>query len=485
MPPTAPPKLDPKEQKQRDAAEKLLKDIDAHGQSIDEIKQQLAQVMGVLDPFMKPDAIDLNKSVQAFEEFKAQMEKHVARIAQGHPQLRIPGLEDEKERSKFSIIRAICGAKTHDWDKYNAQYEKEVMEEYRQKLGQVGGVQSAGGYIIPEQVIPDIVLRILTRSALINLTGEGTSRVTVLDGLVGHARIPKVLGGVVAYWIGEEDDFVESRMSFGDLNMTPKKLGILVKLTEEMRKFASFGFENMLRNDMVREAARKLDYTLLYGRGSDNEPRGITNAFDAAKIAQIEAGADINKNDSIRIFRAETKAPWDGSTLSDNDGAEMNFDHLDEFMGMLEDRNIETNESFAWIFHPRFKRRLRQLKVDQYSSQTTNQSYLLGSPMLTDAELQALIGSFGTTTQIPTKNKPGASAGFATDATGEKYTDVFGGNWSEMILARWGGIEIDTDEGKGKGFVSDTIYTKLRMLCDTAWRHAAAIGFAPDAKVRD
>lgn len=479
--------IDPARLSEVEVARRLLANVENLTKNYADLTEQVTNIQGFAKRFegLDPSDLDMKAVFVEWEKIKAFHEEFAARIRSSHNGMHIPGLGEEKQ--EFSIIKALCGAYTGDFETYKAGYELEVLKAYREKLAQVGGIQSAGGFFIPDEVLADVIPQIFTRSVLINLDGDGMTRVSVLDGLVGGTvKVPKFIGGVIAYWIGEGDEFVESRSKVGDISMTPKKMGILIRLTEEMRRMAAFGFESLLRQDMVRAGAKELDRTILYGRGSSNEPRGVINAIDKAKIVEIETNdADINVNDTVRVFDAENNTPWAGVDPADAAGGELSFDGLDEMMGMLEDRDIDVEDSAAIIAPPRFIRRLRQLKITQFSGQTSEKAYLIGVPRLPDERMAEIVGPFDKTTQIKTKTKPGTSLNWPSATGASKFGDVFFGNWSELLFGRWGGLEIDTDEGKGKGFTSDHIYVKLRMWCDIGFRHPQAIVVCPDAQMRD
>ncbi len=90
--------------------------------------------------------------------------------------------------------------------------------------------------------------------------------------------------------------------------------------------------------------------------------------------------------------------------------------------------------------------------------------------------LGQIIGDHDATTQIPS-NKTLNSV--------SKFTDVFRGNMSEIVLGRWGGIEILEDEGKsGTNFLSGQRYVKTQLYVDIGIRHAEAIAYCPDARAR-
>jgi len=430
--------------------------------------QRVKDLQSVVEPLK---GLDPAKIMEELDKFRASQERMVTLIRGSKRGFYVPGIEDEK----FSMLKAMIAIKTGDWK--DAGKEQEILRSVREKASQVIGNDKLGGHFVPDQVIPEVIAAIYTRSVFLNLGPDGTTRVSVLEGLQGgNVKIPKFDGGLIAYWIGEEDEYAESQTNVGDVTLNPKKIGVLVRLTDSMRRFQGFGFENLLRNDMVRALAKKVDWTIPYGLGTNDMPLGLFR----------QAG--------IKIFRAENGVVYDQNTeagrtalaaITDWDGGELDFDGLDDMMGALEDDDIVADESFAFISAPRYFRRQKQLKVDNFSGHIDAKPYLLGMPMLSDARLRELIGDFDKSTQIPTTSKPGASVQGATDSTNEKYTDVISGNLNNILFGRWGGIEIEDDGGKGKGFTSDHTYMKLRMYGDMCVRQPRSLIVCPDAKARD
>lgn len=426
--------------------------------------------------------LEPDKVIKTMEELQAGYEQIRTQIGKSETGgIYLPGLYDYNQKmgvKRFSILRTIVGVKSGGsqaaFEKVKAGYEWEVMSQIKNSIDglAVAGIGEDGGFFIPDQVIADLIQQIFTRSKFIDLSGEGETRVTVIDGLVGgKVTIPKFDGGVIAYWVGENDDFVASKANVGNVTMTPKKMGILTKLTDEMRKFASFGFENLLRRDMVRAASKEADRTLLYGSGSENEPRGVVN-IPGTKVFRAEDGQLFDRDDP-----ALTSGDWQGG--------ELDFDGLDEMRGALEDQDLEIDESYAYGSAPRYFRRLKQLKVSNFATQTTEKPYLLGSPMLRDETLRNLIGDFAKTTQIKSKQVPGASLGTPTTNVNLKYGDVFGANWSEVLFGRWSGMEVVDDGGTGADFIRDVTNVKLRLYADVGHRQEKGIVICPDAQMRN
>jgi hypothetical protein len=250
---------------------------------------------------------------------------------------------------------------------------------------------------------------------------------------------------------------------------------VFAKMTREMQQLASFGFEALFQRDFVRAAAKKIDWAIPYAKGGDNQPRGIL----------LTNGIRIWSQQSKKSGILGVDALAGGQFQADWTGAELTFDGLDNMNNELAKDDVTLDGSDATISHTNYFTRLRQLKVDHYSGQAgVNAQYLLGMPMLTDEKLAAVIGKFGRSTQFPIANKPGASIG-APSATGAtKYGDVIKGNMSTVVFARWGGIEIEDDMGRGTGFQNDTTLMKLRILLDVAVRQPREIIVCPDAQMQ-
>lgn len=454
----------------------------------------LKERVSALDLLVKrvdEDAKRLNVAgvLTEFEKMKATLDQTVRAIRTSKSGLYISGIEDEPfNLLKTFIAIRVCGAGGNQKAVFEAEgagREYEILSQVRAKHqeriaalkanAQNVGSDQYGGNFVPDQVIPEVIAAIYTRSVFINLVGEGTSRLSVMDGLYGgNVKIPKFLGGMVAYWIGEEDAYTDSAVRTGDVTMNPKKLGCLARITDAMRRFSGFGYDKLFQNDFVRAMAKKLDWTCLYGTGSDNAPRGIVNV-DGIKIYSAQS-KKIGTRGTDTLSGAQFQADWLG--------AELDFDGLDNIRLALEEDDIELDASAATISCPRYFTRLKQLKVSNFDAQTSEKPYLIGLPMIPDSRLAELIGPFGKTTQIPTTNKPGASISAPSASGTAKFTDVVFGNFMDIILGRWSGLEIENDDGKGLGFTSDYTYVKSRMYVDLGYRMPRSLVLCPDAQVR-
>jgi len=424
--------------------------------------------------------LDMKSVVEEVDKLKAANDSIRKAIKSNrHSRGFVAGFEDLDEKS-FSLCKVLTAVARKSWD--GAGFEKEVMDAAKEAAptsykAQNVGDDTMGGYFVPDAVIPDVIEAIYTRSVFIALQGEGETSVSVLDGMTGApVRIPKFDGGTIAYWVGEEDAIAESGVKMGQVTMNPKQLGVLVRLTDAMQKWPGFGFERLLRNDMARAAAKKLDYTVAYGEGGNHEPQGIL------------------KQQNIKVFRAETKDVYDldkaqGKTdfdaVSDWQGGELDFDDLDNMQLALEEDDVDIESTFKYISAPRYFRRLKQRKVTEWSGQPANESsYLIRTPILPDSALSSLIGAFGKSNQIPNNKKPGAMMGLPTTSGVLKHGEVFAGNLGEVLVGRWGGIEVSDDAARGKDFASGHLNMKLILYLDVGFRQPRGIIVSPDVQIR-
>ena len=138
--------------------------------------------------------------------------------------------------------------------------------------GQVVGTFGDGGALVgTDRLDAQFIDLIRNRSAFLN-TG-----LTMLSGLEGNVEIPKKLTSSQYYFVGENQDVTNSKLTFGLVNMIPRTIGVRVPISRRMMIQASPDIENLVRLDMAESLALGMDYTIGYGTGSNGQPLGIIN----------------------------------------------------------------------------------------------------------------------------------------------------------------------------------------------------------------
>lgn len=457
----------------KDDIAKLQTLIPGLGDVVKRFPELMTEFEAMKATFGEFDPVKVKAAVEKIEADTLSITEAIRKSKNG---MYVPGLEDEAKN--FSLLRAYRAKKMGSLQKH-APFEFEAIKAANEKFaGDIKNtintlVESEGGSFVPDQLIPDVIGAIYKRSAFIKMQGaslQGESRVRVLDGLTGSpAKLNRFNGGMIAYWRGQNQALIRSKIETGSVVMTPKKLTCLAVMSDEAIRFPSFGLEQMFRQDLINAMAQALDTVIPYGAGTDEEPRGLVNMFSkGVKFYDASTGA------------IATTVP----TAGDNTGGELDFDGLDNMQGSVEDSDLEIGPSWAFISAPRYWRRLKRIKVDAYAAQTTGQAYLLGMPMISDARLQQVVGNLDKSTKIASGVVPGASAGWPTNETDQFFGDVFAGNWNEALLARWFGLEI-VDDGGASNFINDQVAVKSRMYADFNVREEKNFVICPNAQMRD
>tara|TARA_B100000900_G_scaffold416260_1_gene450675 strand:- start:791 stop:3277 length:2487 start_codon:yes stop_codon:yes gene_type:complete len=197
------------------------------------------------------------------------------------------GLEP-KEVKKFSFLRAL-NALANPTDRQAqeaAAFEREVSEEASKRYEKPAngilvpnevlrrdlnvGTATAGGNLVPTELLAGSFIDILRKRMAVMATNP-----TMLTGLSGNVSIPRMTSTSTAYFVGESGSPTESQQAFDQVNMTPKTIGAFVDYSRRLLLQSSIDVETMIRDDIAKVIATKLDNAAIYGTGSSNEPLGI------------------------------------------------------------------------------------------------------------------------------------------------------------------------------------------------------------------
>lgn len=91
----------------------------------------------------------------------------------------------------------------------------------------------------------------------------------------GRLVYPRQTTPGTAYWLGESQTVTNSDLGTGELTLSAKKLAVLIKVPNELIRFASPAAEALLRDDMTKDLALGMDLGLLEGLGGNTQPRGL------------------------------------------------------------------------------------------------------------------------------------------------------------------------------------------------------------------
>ena len=232
---------------------------------------------------------------------------------------------------------------------------------------------------------------------------------TILRDLNGNIAIPRATGGATAYWVAENNSITESTQAFDQVTMSPGTVGAMTDIARKLLLQSSIDIESFIRNDLALRLALAIDNKALEGDGSSNTPTGVVNATGVGSVAfaSATAGAAVWGE----IVDVETEVSQDNALLG----------------------------SLAYLTNAAEAGYLKQTVKE--SGQAT---YMMAG------------GEMNGYPVIVTNN---------LTTTGQ----LLFGNWADLIIGYWGGLDINVDTSTGSA--AGTVRIVALQDVDVAVRH--------------
>lgn len=311
----------------------------------------------------------------------------------------------DKEQREFSLLRAMSAAATGKWDK--AGLEREVSEELEKRHGRAAagffvptdliarayskGNAANGGNVIENDFREDLFIDLLRNRLAVAQLGA-----TVLDGLVGDITIPKHLTGNTVQWVDENGSATESNATFGQMSLKPKTVTANTELSRKFILQSSLSAEQFARSELLKAMMLGIDLAAINGKGTGNEPTGILNT---AGIGAVEIGAN---------------------------GGAPEWKHIVALESAIAAANADIGD-LAYITNARVRGLLKtKLKADGVSGYIWQD----GATPLNGYRC-------AVSNQIPSNLTKGTAA--------NKCSPLIFGNWSDLMIAHWGVLDVIVD----------------------------------------
>ena len=360
------------------------------------------------------------------------------------------GLTDKQARS-FSMLRAL-NALANPTDRRaqeNAAFEIECSNAVAEKRGidtagffvpengssgfvntgargmTTGGIAvpydvtkrdlSAGTATDGQELVADNLLSGSFIDVLRNLSVVAGMGATMLTDLVGDVSIPRKTSGSTAAWIATEGgNSAQSDPQFDQVTLTPKTAGVYTEVTRQLLKQSSIDVEALLRTDLAAGMATLIDLAALYGTGASGQPQGISTATGVNLPTDFVAVTPT----FLEIIAMESAVATDNALM----GA----------LGYIIDATMRGS----------LKGTLKAANSGMFVYEADN-----------------------------TMN------GYKTAITNQIATsgDAFFGNWSDMLIGAWGGLDLLIDPYTNS--LSGTVRVVAHQSVDVAIRHGESFCF--------
>jgi HK97 family phage major capsid protein/HK97 family phage prohead protease len=387
-------------------------------------------------------------STKTVSDFITKLNETADQRAADAPQLdKTIGLT-EKEAQSFSITRGLKSILTGTFHR-DGGFEKECSDALAKKFGREPqgffvpeetlkaqsrdlsvAVNTAGGYTVSDDLLSGSFIDDLNNRMVV--AGLGITR---LSGLTGDITFPRQTSGATAYWIGEGTSVTETQQAFDQIKMTPKTVGALTEVTRKLILQSSIGIEAFIRADLAKRLAIAIDLAAFHGSGVAGQPRGIINV---SGIGDVAGGTNGLAPTYAHIVDLEKAVAIDNA-----------------LMGSLK---YVTNSQIA-----------AKLKTTQRFSSTDSPVW---STFGTTVSGEGILNGY----QAIATNQVSRTL---TKGTSDVASAIFFGNWSDLIMAEWGTLDVNVDTATNSATGAVRIVALKDV--DLAVRHAESFAAMKDA----
>jgi HK97 family phage major capsid protein len=358
------------------------------------------------------------------------------------------GLNDKEARS-FSILRAI-NAMANPNDR-NAQaaaaFELDCSRSVEgilrkapqgfyipmdvQKRDLTVGTGNAGGYTKQTDVLGGSFIEMLRNRMMTQRMGA-----TVLSGLVGDIAIPGQSGGATAYWVAENTAVTKSQQTISQVAMAPKTVGAFTDVSRKLLNQSSIDINNLVQSDLAKVLALAIDVAALHGPGTGNAPTGIAATAGIGSVAGGTNGAAPTFANMISL--------WSEVAIDNADLGSLGFLTNSKAIGKL----------------------MSTQKVATY-----------GNDFIVNAfpDVNGFTNIHGMRAGVSNQ----VASNLVKAASGAVCSAIFFGNWADLLIGQWGGLDVLVDPYTGGA--AGTVRVRVLQDVDIAVRHAESFSAMLDA----
>jgi HK97 family phage major capsid protein len=259
---------------------------------------------------------------------------------------------------------------------------------------------------------------------------------TIMSDMQGLFAIPRQNQAATAQWVSEGSAPTGANQTADQVPFTPRTISAFTDYTRRFMEQTNQDAEIFVRNDLMKIIARAVDLAGLSGTGSSNQPRGVTAN---GSVGTVSNGTNGGFPTWTTIVGLESKV-----AVANADMGKLRYITDAAVRGVLKTTPIITASpsfpEFLW---------------DRQSPVTPLNSY----PVSLTNQLSA-VGTKGTGTAL--------------------HTIVYG-NWEDLVIAFWSGIDILVDPYTGSS--SGTIRVVALQDADINVRHPESFSYMNDVQV--
>jgi HK97 family phage major capsid protein len=289
----------------------------------------------------------------------------------------------------------------------------------------VKGTAAQGGNLVATNLLTANFIDLLRNSMVLNRLGA-----QFLTGLVGDIAIPRQTGGASFFWVGESGSATQSGQTFDQVPMSPKSGMARTQISRKMLLQSSLDVESFVRNDLARTVGLGIQLAAINGSGVAPNPLGILNVVGIGSQIGGANGAAPTWANIVGLETAVAVANADVGTLGYLTNAAMRG-------------KLKTTQKFAGA----------------------NGDGIWGDGNTPLNGYQAAV-----TNAVPSNG---------TKGTGTNLSSIIFGNFADLIVGMWGGLELQVDPFS-QGDTGSVVVRAFQDV-DVAVRHKESFAAMTDA----
>lgn len=348
-----------------------------------------------------------------------------------------------KDAKRYSYQKALLAAIEMREGRQASGFEAEIHQEILKRLPQ--NYQAKGGLFMPMRISNTVLTTTGTNTGketvfteygefidlLRNVSVVARMGARTLTDLRGPITFPKQTGASTAYWVGENPgaDVTQSNPTFGTMTMSPKTLQATGAVSRQLLVQSTPDVEGLVREDLAAVHALGWDLAALHGTGAANDPTGV---YVAASVNAVAMGGVPTFG---KLVDMETEINKDNALISN-----MGFVTTSGMAGKMRQTLESATAGARWIWD--------------------------GNAM------EGIMAGY----RAVSSNQVKANLGVGTNEHG-----IVLGNWADMLIGMWAGMELIVDPYTlaGQGLVKVTSY----QMCDVGLRRAESFCKATGATI--
>lgn len=362
--------------------------------------------------------------------------------------------DEQRVKKSYSFLRAAnLIANNKNLDGLELEMHQEAEREFKQagisasgnlyipkmivkneKRDMTAGTSTAGGNTIPT-ILGDLIPFLDPRLAVIQ------AGATLLTGLTGNLDFPRNDAAATATWETENSANDETSPTFDKISMSPNRLGAFTDISKQLLVQSSVDIENFVRNRLSEAVNRALDYALING---DNSAQPFYGILNTAGIGSVAIGTD---------------------------GGPLTYKHIIDLETELATDNADFG-TLAYLTTPGVR---GFLKNTEKASGTAQFVWSDGAPPVGQQGIRTdLLNGYRAyvSTQVPSNLTKGGGTGL--------HSVIFG-NFAELLIGQWAGLDVVVDPYSSSKNALVTIV--VNSWWDAAVRHAQSFAAIKDADI--